>query len=554
VKRTLFRSVAPVLAGAILVWWLQPSTLAQATRSANQTPRQRCAALQGVIVPRDAIGLPTNGGVVVSATLVPASEAENRNGEFCKVLGSIRPVDPTAPDIRFALNLPTGWNGRLLQMGGGGFDGAVVTGLTGASNQVPTDPTPLAQGYVTLGSDSGHEGTGFDGSFALNAEALANFGHLQVKKTHDVGMYLIKVRYGTAPRHSYFIGGSQGGHEALIAAQKYPADYDGVVSQYPAYNIMLLHLAANHFAKALYAKSGAWINPAKVAKLVAAVYSACDGPDGAEDGIISDVATCSRTFTMDTARTKLRCAGGADTGDACLSDAQLGAVEALNAPFSLKFPVTGGLTTFPKWPILEGATFLANTLGNTPVPSVPPAQGDAFQYKPSDATIRYIITKDLTLDTLTFDPDQWAARIVEMSAIVDANSVDLTPFMSRGGRLILIVGAIDDSISPHNTLTYYNRLVTRFGQATLDTFVRFYHIPGFGHGNGVFNAKYDSLGALDAWVDGGKAPGTLVAVDANAQNRKRTRPMCVYPTWPKYNGSGDVDQAGSFSCVAPSTP
>jgi feruloyl esterase len=215
--------------------------------------------------------------------------------------------------------------------------------------------------------------------------------------------------------------------------------------------------------------------------------------------------------------------------------------------------VAGGLTTFPKWPILDGATFLTNTLGSSPTPSFPPTPGDAFQYRPSDATIRYIITRDLTLNSLTFDARQWAARVVEVSTIIDANSVDLTQFMSKGGKLILMVGAIDDSITPYNTLDYYNRLVTRFGQTTLDSFVRFYHIPGFGHGNGVFNAKFDSLGALEEWVDRGKAPGTLTAVDAN-KGSNRSRPLCVYPAWPRYNGSGDVNIAASFSCVTPAAP
>ena len=160
--------------------------------------------------------------------------------------------------------------------------------------------------------------------------------------------------------------------------------------------------------------------------LVAAVYAACDGLDGVVDGIISHVPACNKAFTMQTVKTTLRCAGGADTGDTCLSDAQIEAVNAINSPFSLRFPIAGGLTTFPKWPILDGATFLANTLGNTAVPSMPPAPGDAFQYKPADATIRYIITRDLTLNTLTFDPNQWATRIVEVSGIIDANSVDLS--------------------------------------------------------------------------------------------------------------------------------
>ena len=535
-------------------WGAMGSPLAQSsTRSTESSARQRCSALRGIVIPRAAIGLPTNGGVVVSASFVMAADAGNSNGEFCKVLGSIRPVDPTAPDIKFEVNLPANWNSRLLQLGGGGFDGTLVTGLGGVSNQSPSAPTPLALGYVTLGSDSGHEGAGgFDAAFALNDEALANFGHLQIKKTHDAAMYLVKAHYGSLPQHSYFAGASQGGHEGFAAAQKYPADFDGVIAQYPAYNVVLMHLGSQVFAKALYGGNGAgWINPGKVKTLVAAVYAACDGLDGVKDGIISNVPACNNVFTVQTVRTTLGCEGGADTGDGCLSDAQLRTVEAINSPFSLGFPTAGGLTTYPKWPILEGATFLNNTLGESAIPSRPPAATDAFQLNPADATIRYIITRNPTLDPLTFDPNQWAARIVQVSSILDANSVDLTQFMGKGGKLILMVGSIDDSITSHNTLNYYNRLVARFGQVALDSFVRFYYIPGFGHGNGVFNAKFDSLGALDGWVSRGQSPGALIGIDGNAANKGRTRPLCLYPAWPKYNGSGDVGASSSFTCVAP---
>jgi tannase/feruloyl esterase len=538
------------VAGLLFCWSGGESPSAQTSARPPDSARQQCSALAGMAIPRSAIGLPTNGGVAVSAAFITAADVGNSNGEFCKVLGSIHPVDPTAPDIKFEVNLPSAWNNKLLQLGGGGFDGSLVTGLGGVVNQLASSPTPLAQGYVTLGSDSGHEGAGFDATFALNEEALANFGHLQIKKTHDAAMFLIKARYGSLPEHSYFAGGSQGGHEGFIAAQKYPADFDGVIAQYPAYNITLMHLGSNYFAKALYANNGAgWINPNKVKTLVAAVYAACDGLDGIADGIISNVAGCNKAFTIETLQAALRCAGGGDKGDNCLSDAEIGAVRAIDSPFSLSFPTAGGLTIYPKWPILEGATFLSNTLGNTAIPSLPPAAGDAFQYKPADATIRYIITRNLTLNTLTFDPNQWATRIAEVSAILDANSVDLSQFMSKGGKLILMVGAIDDSITSHNTLDYYNRLVSRFGQPALDSFVRFYEIPGFGHGNGVFNAKFDSLSALDGWVAHGRAPGTLIGTDANAASRGRTRPLCVYPAWPKYSGSGDANAASSFTCV-----
>lgn len=512
--------------------------------------RQPCLALNGTRIPATSIGLPTNGATVVSAVPVTATEPGNSNGEFCKVLGSIHPVDPTAPNIKFEVNLPSRWNNRILHMGGGGFDGTLVTGLGGASNQIPAAATPLKSGYVTVGSDSGHETAGgFDGRFALNDEAFANFGRLQIKKTHDVALALIKRRYGAMPKFSYFVGGSQGGHEALMAALFYPADYDGIVAHYPAYDLTLMHLAAQYRARALFRTPETWISPEKMKTIADAVYGACDGLDGATDGIIGNVKGCNRVLTMETLRTKLRCPDGRDTGNTCLSDAQFGTVETLNSPFSLGFPTSAGLSVFPKWPILEGATFL-NKLGRSPIPSKWPTNQDATQYQEAAGTVRYVITRDLTVDPLTFDPAKWATRITEVSEIWDANSVDLSQFMSKGGKIILTVGSIDDTITPYNTVNYYERLVTRFGQATADAFVRFYRIPGFAHGNGLFNAKFDGLGALDAWVDQGRAPGTLEAVDATPGNNQRRRPMCQYPAWPRYDGTGDLNAASSFRCVS----
>ena len=393
--------------------WAMHPVLAQTT---NTTPRQLCASLQGTKIAAGSIGLPTNGAVVVSASLVMATDAGNNNGEFCKVLGAIHPVDPTAPDIKFEVNLPTNWNNRMLQMGGGGYDGSLVTGLGGSSNQLPSAPTPLAQGYVTLGSDSGHEGTGFDGTFALNDEALANYGLLQIKKTHDVAMHLVKAALRIAAAAFVFLrriaGRARGADcrsESIRPTTMACCALSGLQRDADAPRLELFRQGALCRAR----KAGSTRD--KVKTLVAAVYAACDGLDGVEDGIVSHVPACNKAFTMHTVKATLRCAGGADTGDTCLSDAQIAAVDAINSPFSLRFPIAGGLTTFPKWPILDGATFLANTLGNSAVPSMPPAPGDAFQYKPADATIRYIITRDLTLNTLTFDPNQWATRIVEVS-------------------------------------------------------------------------------------------------------------------------------------------
>ena len=461
-------------------------------------------------------------------------------------------MDPTAPPILFEVNLPAEWNGKTLQMGGGGFDGTLVTGLLAPTGTRAGSPTPLAEGYVTLGSDSGHESRFvFDASFALNAEAFHNFGGDQIKKTHDVALAIIRRYYHRGPSHSYFIGGSQGGHEGLIAVQRFPHDYDGVVSLFPAYNLALLHLGANAFAKALYANGGAgWLDPQKVTLLQNALYSSCDALDGASDGIISNLAGCERTFKI----SRLRCAGGLDSGDGCLSDAQIAAVEKIASPFRVDFPLPDGQQIFPRWTILEGAKFLRGfggqwALGQSRVPAHPPARSDALQYLIADTTVRYIFTDNLSIDSIdNFNPDDYRQRIISAAQVLDNANPDIAAFRDHGGKLILLHGTADELITPYNTVDYYRRLLDRFDQSVLDRFVRFYLVPGYGHGVGIFDARWDPLDVLDAWVTRNRAPGTLIATDGNP-GEHRARPLCRFPGWPQYNGSGDLNAAASFHCV-----
>lgn len=521
--------------------------------SASQTVSSgdaQCAALGSLIIPASDIGKPTKGAVIESAALIAKDAPGNKNGEFCKVIGLIKPMDPKAPDIEFEVNLPSDWNGRILQLGGGAYDGNLVTGLTPYPSEPAGQPTPLAAGYVTLGSDSGHKSAmGFDGSFALNDEARLNFGQLSVKKTHDAAMVLVKSYYKHAPKRSYFIGASQGGHEALVAAGLYPADYDGVVVNFPAYDLTLLQLSGVQFAKALYDNGGkGWLSPAKVKLLTDAVYAACDKLDGAEDGIISNISACDRAFTLDTVRSTLRCAEGADTGDSCLSDAQIATIQTINSPYRPGYPV-GGLDSFPRWPVLEGALFKMASFGAGPQPSSAPF-GSAFQYLVASGVTKYFITRDPNFDPLTFDAAAWKSQVQRSAEEVDISSASLRPFKDKGGKMLLVHGTIDDLISPYNSIDYYNRQLSIFGQSALDSFIRFYIVPGMGHGRGVFTGTYDGLGALDSWVDGGKAPGSLITVDGNP-DAHRSRPMCVYPTFPKFTGTqgASADDSSNFTCV-----
>jgi hypothetical protein len=326
---------AAIFAALALFWSASPAP-------AENSPGP-CDSLASTNVSAASIGLPTGGATIDSATHIPADAPDNPNGPYCKVLGSIHPVDPAAPDIRFEINLPDDWNGKALHYGGGGYNGNLITGLTINRFALPGSPTPLKRGYVTFGSDSGHQSPSVaDGSFAMNAEALANFGGAQLKKTHDVAIQLILRRYGAGPSRTYFFGNSQGGHEGFIVIQRWPQDYDGVVSIHPVYDFTALQIDGNALARALYNSKGAWLNPAKLKLLQNSVMKTCDGLDGAEDGVISNVAGCQSTFKL----SSLRCADGKETGDSCLSDAQIQAIDAIHSRVSFGFALPSGQTSF----------------------------------------------------------------------------------------------------------------------------------------------------------------------------------------------------------------
>jgi feruloyl esterase len=522
---------------------------AAAQEAITPLPPAACASLQGLAIPASAIGLATSGAVVQTAAAVAASDKDNANGDFCKVTGIIKPRNPGSPNMEFEVNLPATWNRRVLQMGGGGYNGTLVTGLGAFTLQPANVANPLKQGFVTLGTDGGHKSTaGFDGSFAMDDEALRNFGKESVKKGHDAAIEIIKKAYGRAPDRFYFIGGSQGGHEALDAAARYPQDYDGVVAHYPAYNVTMLHLGSLNAGRALYEGGGdAWLNPAKVKLITDAVYSTCDGLDGANDGIVSNVKACSIAFDVK----RLRCAGGTDSGDSCLSDPQLAAVAKITSDYKPGFTIAG-MDTFPRWPLLEGALFRdRSNFGQVPQPSNPLSGKEPLLYTAGDQTAKFIISRNPGLDAMTFDPKQWQSRIAAVAAIMDVTDVSLDKFRAKGGKIILTHGTADDFISPHNTELYYERQVKQLGKAGVDSVIRFYMIPGFGHGFGPFNAKIDSLTVLQNWVEKGRAPAGLTVVDGNP-NANRSRPLCEWPTWPKFTGApGSEQSATSFTCVAP---
>jgi len=524
--------------------------------------------MAGRTTPADKISLPTSGARVTDAQVVAASgTGATLRPEHCLVSGEIAPVDPSAPSIKFKLALPTVWNTNILMLGGGGLDGTVPNVVGNISVGPPDQPLPIARGYAVFASDSGHQAgplASLDAAFGMNDEALNNYNAGDaLKKTRDVAVSLIESRYARKITRSYFAGGSTGGREALTAIQRWPADWDGAIAWYPARAGMVSILGGHRMSRAL-AQPGAYPNAAKREALFKAAMQACDAFDGVVDGIISHQDRCNAIFDPATARVDgapLRCPGGADTGDNCLSDAQITAMKVINTPTRLNY-LASGETEHPGYniwgadpgiytrssPVQATVNFLAF---NRSAPVLPMPADAPYISIYTDGWIKYHVTRDPSYNSLSLDPENpgaWASRISSLSTALDAKT-DLSAFAAKGGKLLMAHGINDVLVSTRSTRAYYNTLVSQLGAERVRNFARYYEVPGYGHAaSSVFNATWDSLTALENWVEKSTAPVDPVAMDT-AGVPGRTRPMCEYPKWPQYKGSGDVNVASSFSCV-----
>lgn len=515
-----------------LAAWLTGATLAGLASPALAAPD--CATLAKWHLAPAAIGLPTQGASIESAEDAPA---QDDLPAMCRVIGTILPTGPgTAPVIRFQVNLPQRWNGKALQFGGGGFDGVLVDGLhamPGNGAVTPAIPNPLARGYATFGSDGGHQATDpADATFLRNPLARANYAGEAVKRVHDVAFALIAQFYGQTPRRSYFAGASKGGQEALVAAQRYGKDYDGVIAYYPAKDAVALVFGWHDLLSAAYGPDGGAMDPQKQAWFKQAVISVCDALDGASDGIIANQAACAATVST----TTWLCPPNPVSTAACLTSTEARMIERAQRRLVLPFMLANGVVGFGPFPVFSGAA----TGGLWFSPQGPDATAFA---RYANGIVRNAWTRD---DNASFDQDAQRAAMLAWSREADATSPNIDRLATHGGKLILVQGATDMLVPPAATTDYYLRLAARYG-AGADDLVRYYVQPGYGHGEGEFRLAWDSLAALDDWVENGTPPNNLVAIDANPVTRNRQMPLCAYPSFPRYH-SGDPRLATSYRC------
>jgi len=464
--------------------------------------------------------------------------------EFCRIAGTTKPSADS--DIRFEVWLPvSGWNGKFEGVGNGGFAGSISYSGLGAA---------IKRGYATASTDTGHEAGGTDAAWALgHPEKVIDFGYRAIHETAEKAKAVIAAYYGSGPKRSYFNSCSNGGRQALMEAQRYPADYDGIIAGAPANYWTHLLTGAGWDIVATLAEPGTYIPSAKLKAIEAAALAACDGNDGVKDGVIEDPSRCH--FDPGT----LLCQGA--ESDECLTAPQITALKKIYAgPHDSK-----GKAVFPGYSPggeAEPGGWGAWITGN--------GQEKALMYAFRTQFFKNMVYEDAAWDYHTFTVDKDMKAADEKTArMLNATDPDLKRFKDRGGKLILYHGWSDAAIPAENAVEYYNSVVANLGAIEASSFVRLFMVPGMQHCGGGSGPNYfgqfgvatgdpdhDISSDLERWVEQGTAPERIVASKyKNPMGAEgevlRTRPLCAYPSVARWKGIGSTDAAENFDCVKP---
>ena len=464
---------------------------------------------------------------VIGAALVDASTAAP---EHCRVFLMAQ------PEINIEVNLPTSWNGRFYMFGNGGWAGESFE----SAGRVANHRRALRAGFATASTDTGHSAAEEPGAaFARNRQKLLDFGFRSLHVTAEAAKLLIRTYYGAGPSKSYFDGCSQGGRQGLTIAERFPDDFDGILSGSPA-----LYNTGNMIARAYWMR-GLEANPfpaSKLGLLADRVYAKCDAADGLKDGVIDAPVQCG----FDAAKDLPLCAEGKDQAD-CFTAPEIAAAARIYGDVFRQ-----GKRFFPGWPPgaeVAGPNGQSGWLGQE---IASPGRGSTWTNY-ARGFLQYMAMPEVDPDEAIahFDIDKDIPRLQFLHQVIDANDPDLSAFRRRGGKLIMYFGWADPQLNPRLAVEYYEEVEKRTGGDTT-SFFRLFMVPGMFHcGGGVGTSTFDADTPLLHWVESGAAPDAIVASRVSNGKANRTRPLCPYPQVARYKGSGGIDDAANFRCAAP---
>lgn len=489
------------------------------------------------------------GTTITLAEAVPAGGFRTGEPEFkdlpafCRVAGVIRPT--TESDIQFEVWMPlAGWNHKFQGVGNGGFAGSIEYGELAAA---------VRQGFAAASTNTGHNGTAVDAQWALgHPQKIVDFGYRGIHLTAITAKAIAKAFYGVPARYTYFASCSNGGRQALMEAQRFPSDYNGIIAGAPANNWTVLLSSAVWGAQATLENPASYIPAGKLPAISKAVLAACGREDGVPEGYVSDPPKCH--FNPKT----LLCRG-ADSAN-CLTAPQVAALEKI---------YSGPRTSVGKhiFPGFEPGGELGQNGWEGWITGSAPRKSLGFVFGTQFFSNMVFNNPEWDFRTFNFDTGVEAVDR-KFGSILNATNPNLSAFRARGGKLIMYHGWSDAAIPPLSTVNYYERVIAAMGSRPARSFVRLFMVPGMQHcsdGPGPssfgayeaaapFDAADNMFDALEDWVEHGTAPQKIIATRYRKSSDPKsgveiTRPLCSYPLVANYKGSGSTKIAASFACA-----
>ncbi|MFI6901775.1 tannase/feruloyl esterase family alpha/beta hydrolase [Nonomuraea sp. NPDC050394] len=479
----------------------------------------RCAALTHANVPDTTI---TQAKTVPATASVP---------EHCLVDAHVTtPGDATVPDnrVNFRLGLPAAWNSDFYFQGVGGLAGHIV----------PFDEG-LRRGYASAATDTGHQGASplghpeLDGRWALgNRPKQIDYAYRGVHVSTVAAKAITAIHYGRAARKAIFNGCSNGGRQGLMEVQRYPADYDGVIAEAPAFAAGDTLLRWISQAQAQLATPGSWLPPETLPILSAESLKRGDARDGLTDGLVSDPR-------------KAEVRPGRLVGPGRLTRAQAAAARTIyRGPRRL-----GG---HPAGHEEMWRSYITGSAAPQPGPDgklvFPFSRAAPLSYTFANEFLRYFVFGDPGYDLTRFDLVRDLPAVERVRTLLDAADPDLTAYRARGGKLLMVHGWSDPALSGATPIDYHRKVVAEMGAAQSAGFFRLFMAPGMGHcAGGPGPNTFDALTAMEQWINRGTAPASIVATNPATG---RSRPLCPHPAVARYEGSGSIEDAANFTCAS----